>query len=135
METRPCKRCDGVGQVKDFISPHNMIRCRRCNGVGQFEEPDYDDILKHCLSSKGKNKGGVKTSRPSENLGSRVYYVWRMLRFDTGADVTLPIMAETFIHGDPWVKELGDFASEVAKKLTGGHSVGAMRWGKALGIL
>lgn len=136
--TRPCKRCNGTGSVDDILNPGTVRRCPSCEGSGHFSEPDYAKILSACLATRGKNKGSLRTAKPVADgnciNGNRAYYVWRMARFDTGADVTMPVMAGVAIHNDPWEPELMRLAEMLAARITGrNYSAGALRWGRALG--
>ena len=119
-------------------------------------------------------KGGLRPSKPTAQYrrldsldanGRHVYetvkgnglvaYVWRMARFHSGADMTMPMMCyfdlQNFLdangHSDIKVSgilnEQGKALTDALEKLTDealtqlGHdnTVGARRWGRALGYL
>lgn len=121
-EQRQCNSCKGVGHTEFY--PNEP--CFVCKGSGTMPEPDVPAIL---AAIKGRK--GLRTAKPKND--NRAYYVWRMARFHGGVDVTMPIWAETLIHGDPWVKELAALADAVAKHYFGTHMAAATRWAGILG--
>ena len=127
-----CTRCNGTGKNK-----YDGRTCYACDGKGQFPAPDYKQILKALLV----NRKGKQTFRASAPKGretaeqKRIYYVWRLTRFHGGADVTMPVMAETCISGDPYAKELDKFAGMVAQRVYGTQMAAAYRWGSIFGAV
>ncbi len=101
------------------------------------------DIMKKILVGRG---GNVKTVRPDNSI---LYYYWRMTRFNTGRDPTLPVIAqwelergiETEINRklsrteQKQVNEYGDLtSSKIAVDYFGKEAIrGSYRWGKLLG--
>ena len=98
--------------------------CRACGQTGSFPPVDVDLIL-----GQIKGRVGLRSRRPESD---RAYYVWRMARFHGGVDVTMPIVAITFSHGDPFKKELDEMADAVAKSVYGTTMAAAARWGALL---
>ena len=117
METKKCLRCEGVDSHK----------CYACDGKGHFEKPDYTLILQEI-----KGRKGLRSSRPKSK---RAYYVWRMARFHGGQDVTMPIIAECEISGDPYEPELSKLADMVARHVLGTDMAAAHRWGRVMGYI
>lgn len=135
IATRECKGCKGTKVYESYKGPET---CPYCKGTGQYAEPDYQSILDALIATKGKNKGKVRVSPPKyeykDSQSMRVYHVWRMWRFDTGQDVTMPITTMTNVRHDPWARELEQMAEMLAKKTHGTRvSAGALRWGPLLG--
>lgn len=109
---------------------------------------DIKNIVRACTSSQGQRKGKLKTSKPKSN--GLHQYVWRMVRFHTGADLTMPICCQFDLmnwiesHGEVWsycggeLKALEDFIETevvdvVAVAVGGNPYIAAQRWGNALG--
>jgi hypothetical protein len=115
-----------------------MERCNGCDGAKTFAVPVFGWLVEACFSTRGRNKGQLAVSRPSlssihsVHQSARLYYVWRLTRFHAGKDVTLPIMAESAIKGDPYRAELDACARLIAERVTGCGSVGTARWRGAL---
>lgn len=121
-----CKTCRGRGKL-------DSGRCYACGGDGDFPKlrvpEDTARILAMVMGRKGLR------SRPPAGLGhdaERAYYVWRMARFHGGADVSLPMLAEHRIMGDPMQGILDHMADELAKKVYGTDAAGSSRWGALL---
>ena len=108
--------------------PASRDKCLSCDGRGTFAKPDLDNIVTRILSAK--SRGGLVSKRPKDD---RAYYVWRMTRFHTGADVTMPFTASMDVRGDWYAPLLERAAVELAKRLTGHGSAGSARWRQALG--
>jgi hypothetical protein len=106
-------------------------------GAGKHDKPDVQEIVKMVVASRGKRKGMIKTTRPPCGVGvlfDRAYYVWRMARFHSGADVTMPMSASCLADGDAYLPTLDTVALLlVARENRGGDRVGAARWKGALG--
>jgi hypothetical protein len=96
-------------------------------------------ILRSLIATKGKNKGRIKTSAPKYSYHNvdecRTYYVWRLFRFHSGLDVTLPMNAEMVNNYDPYRRDLDAVAEWLAYRATGKRSAGAVRWSVAFGTL
>jgi hypothetical protein len=125
---RDCTACKGKGK-------HEWGKCYSCDGKGYFLEPDYEQIIE-AVVKKTKKTASLRKSRPAvENSveGRRIYYVWRLIRFHGGIDVTMPVIANMEIHGDPYEPELDLLASKLAKIFCGTDMAAAYRWGQAFG--
>lgn len=91
---------------------------------------------------KGRN-GKMRSTRPqapakdmtweARVLRDRAYYVWRLARFHGGKDVTMPVMANIMVHGDPELKGLDEMAEWYARKEFGTDMAAAIRWSRVLG--
>lgn len=133
---RTCKKCNGTGRWVDRWTDED---CYACGGRGTFPEPDYQQIVKDLMVTRGKRRGRMKKAPPfgardrKEPRKARAYYVWRLARFHGGQDVTMPMMAELEIGGDPYGDELDTFAGKVAEVEFGTQIAAAVRWGQALG--
>lgn len=115
-ESAPCETCEGTGVNKWVSQP-----CYSCDGAKTFAKPDLIGLLNPILSKKSRT--GLMSKRPKDD---RQAWLWRMIRFHTGADVTMPW---TFtLRGDPYASYIDDFAIVVARKLTGHASAGGARW-------
>ncbi len=144
---KECKICKstGIHVMEAFTSsfdgkhyPRHESQCNACWGEKQFSEPNYKEILDLILSTKGKNKNKLRSTRPADNhniISDRAYYVWRMARFHGGADVTMPMSASLGVRGDPYRDILDKMADAVAKTSFGTNLAAAHRWGHALGYL
>lgn len=148
LADRPCTVCKGTGinhhdawtSLDGHSYPERNDACYACDGKGSFEAPDIEAIV--CAITKPNKATGKRAFRkskpPFENefknkSESRAYFVWRLARFHGGADVTMPVMAETAIHGDPFEPELNLLAEKVAKMAFGTDMAAAYRWCGALG--
>lgn len=136
LPPRDCLACQGVGTS----SYNEKETCRHCLGAKTFECPDFDAIITALVATRGKNKGGVKAAAPTyqmrDRTSCRIYYTWRTYRFDAGLDVTMPMMAGIANAYDPFQPELDLLAGYLAYKVTGKKvSIGAVRWGSAMGLL
>lgn len=108
-------------------------------------------LQKEITSGQGRRKGLLRTSKPTKGDGL-TKYVWRMVRFHTGADYTLPVVCEFDLHdwvrahGDEWPYCGGPF-NDLCKRLDAevidpiilnmgmNPYKAALRWGRALGYL
>jgi len=133
LNSRPCKKCYGEGtrfwkgctDNGGQVYPDENKVCIYCNGAGHFPPLDIPSI---CEEIKGRK--GLRSARPKS---ARAYYVWRLARFNGGADVTMPVCAMFDNGGDPFIKELDLVADAVAKNVFGTDLAAAYRWGNALG--
>lgn len=106
-----------------------------------------------------RGRKGLRTAKPNKGDEpglSLAKFVWRWCRFNSGADVTMPVMAEfdlmNFCEGYLGVpkiscfdvsftglsKELnkpGGYIDQVCDALSISKMAGAARWGRAFGIL
>lgn len=110
--------------------------------MANYTAPDYDSVL---AAVKGRN--GIRTTKPKEN--GFAAYVWRMARFHSGKDVTMPVMADfdlanwaghSYVHGDKEAfKKLRDAADKMADQVCidvgVSNLVSAARWAKSFGYL
>lgn len=132
-ETRKCKLCGGTGQerckgyVKDNgeVVPDYTEPCYCCRGTGQFEAPNEAEI-----TAEIKGRKGLRSKKPRSLRG---YYVWRMVRFNAGLDVTLPMVAMYTLTADPWTDELDRLADKLAVQWYGRCHAGAARWSGLIG--
>ena len=118
----PCGKCEGSGR-----SPHTDRSCSYCSGRGQFHAPDVPFLLQLI-----KGRKGLRSKRPEGC--DRAYFIWRMARFAGGVDVTMPMMAQLAVAGDPYVPLLDLVADKVAERVYGTSRAGATRWANALGM-
>jgi hypothetical protein len=145
--SRLCTRCKGAKVIHHGgftaldgkVYPDRDDPCYACNGAGQFNKPDWHEIITLITKSGPNGKRSFRKSKPNfmneyrnRNEG-RAYFVWRMIRFHGGADVCMPVCADSAISGDPYWDELDKFASELAKRFYGTDMAAAYRWAGALG--
>ncbi len=142
IETKDCPKCKGTGTYShcwDKTSgDFKPGPCDRCNATGKQDKPDISAII--ALISK-TDKAGKKTIRKSKPdldeyrniLHGQVYYVWRMVRFHSGKDVTMPVCAMSCVRNDAWLDLLDLMADQISAKVYGTNMAAAYRWGNALG--
>ncbi len=130
---RDCTRCNGTGRGYDGD-------CYACKGKRKFPAPNAQKLIRNLLVTRGPRKGRMKKGapyRPRERVKDlekrRTYYLWRMARWHGGADVTMPIMAETENAGDPYTDYLDHLAGIIARTEFGTEMAAAYRWGALLG--
>lgn len=141
METKDCISCKGEGKVfrKGFefegkVYPDKWDPCISCKGKGTFLAPNEEKILERITATKGKNKGKLRASMTSnfnDKEEARAYYVWRLARFHGGKDMTMPMMADLGVRGDPYRGELDKLADKVAKDQFGTNLAAARAWHRA----
>lgn len=133
-EQLPCRKCNGskLTIYEAWTSedgkhyPRREKPCIWCDGVGHYTRPDIPSLIK---AVKGRKPGKLRSKRPED---PRAYFIWRMARFHTGADVCLPMVAQMDIVSDPY-RDLLELAAELlAERLTGHTSAGRARWQSAL---
>jgi len=145
-QSRECTRCKGKGTLfhKGFTSldgkvyPDEERKCVYCDGKGSFPAPDFADLVNRCFVGKPPRRRFRKSAPKHYGAGlagHRAYYIWRLARFHGGADVCMPIVATTQVHGDPYVRELDLAVDKVAQAVYGTDKAAAYRWGSALGML
>ena len=126
LSTLNCTRCNGAGEVEHWRHDGTMVPCDCCDGRGTFEAPDLEQL---CAAIKGRKPRTVRSKRPDE---PRAWFLWRMVRFHTGKDVTLPMTATMAIEGDPFKSTLDAAALIIAHHFTGKDSIGSARWRHAM---
>jgi hypothetical protein len=129
---RACTVCGGTGK-----NSWNNKSCFACKGKGYFPEPNYMQILEGICTSRGSKKAFRRSKPPVDEStvhGARIYFVWRLTRFHGGADVTMPMLAELAIEGDPYHDELDAFAGKIAEIVFGTQFAATARWGTLLGL-
>ena len=124
--TMNCTRCNGTGLVDHWRRDGSKLQCDCCDGRGTFEAPDLEQL---CAAIKGRKPGTLRSKRPDD---ARAWFLWRMCRFHSGKDVTLPMTASLAVDGDPFVPTLDAAARVIAQHLTGKKSIGSARWRHAM---
>lgn len=138
-DTETCENCEGTGQVYRYEWETEKRECLDClelvdYGLGEFLPVDshYKEmILNKIISTRGKNKGTLRASRPKCEqtiLGRRAYYVWRLARFHGGLDMCMPMMAEIENGDDPFLDSLTLLSEQVARDYLGTDLAAAARW-------
>ena len=126
MQTLNCTHCHGAGETKHWRNDGTMRVCSCCDGRGTFDAPDLKQL---CEAIKGRKPSTVRSRRPE---GSREWFLWRMVRFHNGQDVTLPMTATMAVDGDPFKPTLDAAAVMIAQHFTGKQSIGSARWRHAI---
>ena len=121
-----CTRCGGLGEVDHWRRDGSKLPCDCCDGRGTFEAPDLEQL---CAAIKGRKPRTVRSKRPDD---PRAWFLWRMVRFHTGKDATLPMTATIAIEGDPFKPTLDAAAKIIARHFTGKESIGSARWRHAM---
>ena len=136
MERKACLRCKGTGirVYSAFVGvdgkewPSITRDCAFCRGRKYFEPVNVENIIAAIVNTR---TGELRASKPPKG-GDRAYYVWRLARFHGGADVCLPIMAETLVDGDPFHDVLEQLSEVVAQKAFGTTMGAANAWKNVL---
>jgi hypothetical protein len=132
-EVRTCTTCKGTGKT----SYDSTRVCYACGGVPEVHGFSASAVLDMVLTGKPDSANRKFRSawpskwnpwRTKDPVVRRAYYIWRVARFDGGADVCLPMTADDVTRGDPFKTELNLFAKVIAKKVFGSHMAGAYRW-------
>lgn len=121
--------------------PEHTSRCRGCDGHRQWLVPDYAEIVRGCLASRGVKQGEWRKNTWREYhipdwhvrvTDKRIRYVWRLGRWHGGVDTSLPYLEMTILEGDPWLPEL-DAVAEIAAHAHLGTSLEGLRvWNEEL---
>ena len=123
--TMNCTRCHGAGLVdhwrRDGSKVSHLLRWSR-----HFEAPDLEQL---CAAIKGRKPRTVRSKRPDD---PRAWLLWRLIRFHTGKDVTLPMTSTLANEGDPFVPTIDAAARVIAQHFTGKDSIGSARWRHAI---
>lgn len=137
-----CGRCKGTKITKGMSGEgYNFPDrpCYFCDGKGVLGGFDPLTIVKACFVVKPGKSARFRQSPPSKwsarkrgSDGARAYYVWRMVRFHGGKDVTMPMEAISVCEGDPALPLLDVLVSVVAKRVCGTDRAAAYRWGRLL---
>jgi hypothetical protein len=138
---KDCTVCKGQGKTfrqgfefEGRVYPDKHEPCISCKGAGSFTEVNEAKILERIVAGQGKNKGKLRasmTSNFSDKEEARAYYVWRMARFHGGKDMTMPMMADLGVRGDPFKTDLDKLADKVAKESFGTDLAATARWLRA----
>jgi hypothetical protein len=141
-----CTRCKGSGTnfskgfttLEGKIYPDRTDPCHCCEGRGDFPEVDEGVVAEICnllLVTKGGKRTFRKTAPKNREtvMERRAYYVWRLVQFHSGRDVTLPVTAELIVHGDPETEVLDQISRKIAKLCYGTEDAGRYRWRSAMG--
>lgn len=100
------------------------------------------------VNSRGSDKGKLRKSRPAlPNMKNGIYgaaYVWRIIRFDVGQDMCMPVMAYDYVgligsvqvEDEPLRQHLDTLVDLIGNELFGKIEMmrGAARWGQVLGF-
>ena len=114
-----CTRCNGAGQIEHWRHDGTMVTCHCCNGRGTFESPDLKQLCADIKRLQAKHCPQQAAEDP------RAYFLWRMIRFHTGKDVTLPMTASMAVDHDPFKPTLEAAAVIIARHFTGRDSIGS----------
>lgn len=134
-KTFPCHGCGGLGRI--LYNDRPSRECGLCRkGTITVERGAIMDAL---ISTQGRNKGRFRRSRPKLPWDGGVYgaaYCWRMIRFDTGRDMTMPVMAPYYVGnpGKELTAALDAVAESIGAELFGQAAMmrGTARWAGAL---
>ena len=121
-----CTRCGGIGEVDHWRNDGTKVPCTCCDGRGTFEAPDLEQL---CAAIKGRKPRTVRSKRPEDK---RAWLLWRLVRFHSGKDVTLPMTSTLANEGDPFVPTIDAAARVIAQHFTGKESIGSARWRHAI---
>lgn len=131
IKTFPCPQCKGSGRITSSYRPPR--ECDICQGG--IVTIDRDAIKSALISTQGRNKGRFRRSRPKLPWDDGVYgaaYCWRMIRFDIGADMTMPVMAPGYAGspGKELTAALDEVTQSVGVELFGAAAMlrGTARW-------
>ena len=141
-----CKVCKGTGiyisnafsfEGKDY--PERKRACSACNGKGSFPAFDLGKLRADLFSSRGKKEFrkafNAKLDHYKDNYAATAYYVWRMVQFHSGRDMTMPLTASMLSRGCPYMAQLDALADSLAKECYGDNMRAARAWGRAMGMV
>ncbi len=131
-ETRLCRRCQGTGQLA--ILSARPKACSLCDGAGSLPAPDPAAIEAAVIKNGRLRRSAPRHGTDAGLAGRRAYLVWRWLAFDTGIDMSWPVMAEALLAGDPFHVELMEIERQLLNQYSDGVSKGAHRWAPLLGL-
>jgi hypothetical protein len=134
-KTFECPCCRGRGRILYSHRPSRV--CGLCQDGKVTIDPEA--IKQALISTQGRTKGRFRKSRPPLPEDGGVYgaaYVWRMIRFDTGADMTMPVMAPLYVGfpGKDITAALDQVSDRLGTEMFGFAATlrGAARWTGAL---
>lgn len=121
--------------------------CPTCSGTGEVTV-DPKAIFEALTVSRGAAKGSLRKSRPAlPDEPKGVYgaaYIWRMIRFDNGMDMHMPVMAGDYVGligmkdeaDKPLRLALEALINAIGNVLFGKVAMmrGAAAWGRVLGM-
>lgn len=140
-ESRPCAACKGSKTTDRHWDGKGfgLGPCKECNASGIQFAPDVAAILE-LITKKTKTGRAFRQSKPKLNechdkLHAQAYYVWRLVRFHGGVDVTMPMVASLFMNSRhyAWMDHLDLIVDALAKRTFGTNLAAAYRWSNALG--
>lgn len=143
-----CPECKGMGTIHSEYRPRPRpcgMRCDAGDDAVYRVRIDPRAIEAEMVASRGATKGRFRRSRPKLVEDGGVYgaaYVWRMIRFHCGQDMTMPVMAGDYIgcswviddHGRAVMTVLDGLAETLGQQFFGGGATyrAAARWGVAM---
>ena len=96
---------------------------------------DPDAIWDACMNSRTRRFRASSPKRPDQGGVYGASFVWRMVRFHTGADMSMPV-GVMWDYPRSVHDSLHNLADWMAWEVAGERSLtGALRWGKALGYV
>ena len=125
--TLPCPYCEGTGKGR-------VLLCSMCAATGSITI-DPDAVWDACMNSRTGKFRASSPKRPGQGGVYGASFVWRMVRFHTGLDMSMPAGVVWEYHRSTH-DTLHTLADWVAWEAAGERSLtGAVRWGKALGYV
>lgn len=136
----------GDTMYQGMFSRRQGRSCGFCGnaGVVVVDSVAIEDAI---TSSRGKNKGSLRASRPKLSQDGGIYgaaYVWRMIRFHNGMDMHMPVTAYDYLgmgwtvhEGErPLIAHLDCLVDSLGEKMFGKMRMlsGAASWGRVLGM-
>lgn len=130
-----CQSCKGLGKTKDYKfsheadKPETWSKCKYCES-GIIKRESFVSLLRRVSTSNG-GRFRIKKSKP-DSYGLD-YYFWRMFRFHSGLDVTMPMTASLMNSEKLQTESVDTFSLLINFILHGYLSGGAARWSGLLG--
>lgn len=125
VDTRDCPSCSGTGQGR-------LRPCSMCAATGSITI-DPDAIWDACMNSRTGKFRASSPKRPDQGGVYGASFVWRMVRFHAGLDMSMPV-GVMWDYPRSVHDSLHTLADWLAWEVAGERSLtGALRWGKALG--